>query len=103
MAQPKKPAVKANNTAKARDKKPATYSSLKKEPTTLFSSYNKWLEKNSKSLIIIILSIGTLFSLLLFQARMDIGGDDSGYILRAYDFIHKGVFPSYQGPLYPLM
>ncbi len=34
---------------------------------------------------------------------MDIGGDDSGYILRAYDFIHKGEFPSWQGPLFPMI
>ncbi len=102
MAQPNKPTGKPSAT-KVRDKKPATYSSVKKEPSTLFNSLDKWLDKNSKALRIIILSLGGLLSLLLFQARMDIGGDDSGYILRAYDFIHKGVFPSYQGPLYPLI
>ena len=102
MAQPNKPTGKSANT-KVRDKKPATYASLKKEPETLFSGIDKFFNKNSKFLVIFILGLGVLFSLLLFQARMDTGGDDSGYITRAYDFIHKGVFPSYQGPLYPLV
>ena len=102
MAQPNKPKIKPANT-KVRDKKPVTYSSLKKEPETFFSGIDKFLNKNSRVLVVIILSLGVLFSLLLFQARMDTGGDDSGYVLRAYDFIHKGVFPSYQGPLYPLV
>jgi len=102
MAQPNKPAGKSSGT-KPRDKKPPVYSSSKKEPSTLFSSLDNWAAKNSKVLLIIILGLGALFSLLTFQARMDIGGDDSGYILRAYYFIHKGIFPSYQGPLYPLV
>lgn len=102
MAQANKPGNKGTHT-RIRDKKPPVYSSIKKEPSTLFSSLDKWIDKNSKLLLIFILSVGVFFSLLLFQARMDIGGDDSGYVLRAYDFIHKGIFPSYQGPLYPLM
>lgn len=101
MAQNNKPPVKSSNI-KARDKKPPVYSSAKKETATLFSSLDKGLEKNSKVWLFIIFGISILFSLLLFQARMDIGGDDSGYVLRAYDFIHKGIFPSFQGPFYPL-
>ncbi len=70
---------------------------------SLYESLNNWLNRKEKGITILAFSLCTLFSLLLFQARMDIGGDDSGYILRAYDFIHKGAFPSYQGPLYPLV
>jgi hypothetical protein len=102
MAQPKKPVVKPSNI-KIKDKKPTGYSSSAKNSSTLFSSLDGWLDRNSKTLLVIILGISIVFSLFVFQARMDIGGDDSGYILRAYDFIHKGVFPSYQGPLYPLV
>lgn len=43
-----------------------------------------------------------LFSFLLFDFRVSDGGDDSSYIVRAYDFIKNGLFPLYQGPLYPI-
>ena len=43
-----------------------------------------------------------LFSFLLFDFRVSDGGDDSSYIVRAYDFIKNGLFPLYQGPLYPM-
>jgi len=83
-------------------KKPPVYSSVKKTPDTLFSSLDTWLDKNSKALLIVFFGASILFSFFLFQVRMDIGGDDSGYVLRAYDFLHKGAFPSFQGPLYPM-
>ncbi len=101
MAQINKPQAKSP-AAKVKDKKPAVYSASKKEPVTLFIFLDKWTEKNSRTLLIIILGLSVLFSFLLFQARMDIGGDDSTYILRALDFLRKGAFPSFQGPLYPI-
>jgi hypothetical protein len=101
MALPNKPKSKPSNV-KVKDKKPPTYSSTKKESSTLFNSIDKWIDNRSKILLIIIFGFSALFSLLIFQARMDIGGDDSTYILRAYDFLHKGAFPSFQGPLYPM-
>jgi len=44
-----------------------------------------------------------LFSFLLFDFRVSDGGDDSSYIVRAYDFLKNGIFPTYQGPLYPIV
>jgi len=101
MAQPNKPKAKQNiNVA---GKKPPVYSAQKKEPSTLFSSLNNWAEKNSKVLLILIFGLSILFSFLLFNARMDVGGDDSLYIMDAYNFIHKSAFPSLVGPGYPLI
>lgn len=102
MAQPNKPKGAYSN-AKLRDKKHPVYSPQQKAASTLFNSLDSWTEKNSKVLLIIIFGLSTLFSLLLFNARMDIGGDDSFYIMNGYNFIHKGVFPAYEGPLYPLV
>jgi len=76
MAQPNKPKAK-HVTTKVRDKKPPVYSPQKKAPSTLFSSMDNWTEKNSKALLILIFGTSLLFSLLLFNARMDVGGDDS--------------------------
>lgn len=43
-----------------------------------------------------------LFGMLLFEPKVSIGGDDSMYINRAFNFLHKGDFPMFQGPLYPI-
>ncbi len=44
-----------------------------------------------------------ILGLLLFEPKVSIGGDDSMYINRAFNFITKGTFPSFQGPLYPMI
>jgi hypothetical protein len=44
-----------------------------------------------------------LFTFLLFEVKVGPGGDDSAYLQRAFDFIHEFKFPSYQGPLYPII
>ncbi len=44
-----------------------------------------------------------VFGLLLFEPKVSIGGDDSIYINRAFNFIDKGSFPLFQGPLYPMV
>lgn len=46
--------------------------------------------------------LSVLFAWLIFDYKVSMNGDDSAYIQRAWDFIHKGLFPSFQGPLYPL-
>jgi hypothetical protein len=48
----------------------------------------------------ILLSL--LFAWLIFDYKVSMNGDDSAYIQRAWDFIDKGIFPSFQGPLYPI-
>nr|WP_321450330.1 glycosyltransferase family 39 protein [uncultured Carboxylicivirga sp.] len=59
--------------------------------------------KNRSSLILsILLSVFSLMSFLLFNLRVSIGGDDSTYIMRAVSFINEGVYPSFQGPVYPM-
>ncbi len=59
----------------------------------------------SKSNLIFWISFGftLLFSFLLFNFRVSEAGDDSAYIVRAYDFIKEGIFPAFQGPLYPMV
>jgi hypothetical protein len=98
MAQPNK----SKNKAPLSDKKQTAVK--KEEPKgTLFDSLNQWFDKRARNISIFIFICNGLFSILLFQARMDIGGDDSTFLERAYDFIHKGIFPAFQGPLYPMV
>ena len=63
---------------------------------------DKWLEKNDKKTFYSLLFLSTLFSLLLFDSKVSIGGDDSGYMERAWSFLHEDYFPFYQGPGYPI-
>ncbi len=44
-----------------------------------------------------------LLGLLLFEPKVSIGGDDSIYINRAFNFIYNNKFPTFQGPLYPMV
>ncbi len=43
-----------------------------------------------------------VLSMLLFEPKVSIGGDDTEYINRAYNLIHDGKFPTFQGPFYPM-
>jgi hypothetical protein len=68
----------------------------------LFLKMDNWLERHDKKIIFILLFFSTLFSLLLFDSKVSEGGDDSGYIQRAWEFLHEGKFPYFQGPGYPV-
>lgn len=48
-----------------------------------------------------IMVVTLVFGLLLFNLRIDEGGDDSTYICRAMDVVSSGTYPTFQGPLYP--
>lgn len=64
---------------------------------------NLFFKKSATLFFWIGLGMTILFSLLLFDLKVSDGGDDSSYIVRAYEFIKNGVFPTFQGPLYPMM
>ncbi len=59
-------------------------------------------EKNEKKIFYGLLFLSTVFSFLLFDSKVSTGGDDSAYIERAWQLIHDGIFPYYQGPGYPV-
>ncbi len=70
---------------------------------TLDQKLEKWLSEKHKMLFYILLGVFVLFSFLYFNARVSIMGDDSTYISKAMNFIRSGTFPTYQGPLYPMV
>lgn len=59
------------------------------------------ISRHSTLLLWIAIGLYIIFSILTFNLRVSEGGDDSTYIIRAFQLIHQGKFPSYQGPLYP--
>lgn len=69
----------------------------------LLDRWDQFFSKHKKFFLYTALIFATLFSLLLFNPQISESGDDSSYIERAYYFIHEGMFPSFQGPLYPMV
>ncbi len=75
-----------------------------KDKNILFDDkIESWLKDWSALVFYIIIGAFVLFSFLYFNARVSISGDDSTYITRAINFWESGKFPSYQGPLYPMV
>lgn len=69
----------------------------------LLQSMDAFLDQRLGWLIWVVLGITFFFSLLLFDSKVSLTGDDSFYIIRAHDFIHSFKYPGFQGPLYPMV
>jgi hypothetical protein len=78
-------------------------SKTSKPPFSIFNSIENYLLPRADKIFFILLGLSVLTSIILFDMRVSVGGDDSTYIQRSYDFLKKGAFPFEQGPLYPLM
>lgn len=61
-----------------------------------------FLERYGTVTFIIVLVLSLFSGFLLFDLRLSMGGDDSTYIIRGWDLLNKGTFPTFQGPLYPM-
>jgi hypothetical protein len=70
---------------------------------SLFEKFETFAYKNEKWLIWSTFLLSLICSVLLFDLKVSIGGDDSAYIERAHTFLTKKIYPYYQGPGYPLM
>lgn len=69
---------------------------------SLLDKLNAFFETRKSLILWMSLVLTAIFGLLLFEPKVSIGGDDSMYINRAYNFIYKSTFPTFQGPLYPI-
>ena len=69
----------------------------------LFERINGFLERHMNMVFFVSFFLTLSFSILLFDIRFSTSGDDSAYVIRAYDFIHHFKFPDFQGSLYPII
>lgn len=74
----------------------------KKISKTLFERSNHFLASKLNIVFYSSVVISILIFYSLFDIRVSLSGDDSEYIVRAYDFL-RGKFPTFQGPLYPIV
>lgn len=97
----------AKKTENPKDLKTVSSQSKKGAPASeskdLLGIMDGFFDKRLGWLLWVILGITFLFSLLLFDSRVSLSGDDSFYIIRASDFIHSFKYPAFQGPLYPMV
>ncbi len=79
------------------------YKNKKFQNNDLFQKIENLFNDKQKLIFIVIFSLSTVFSLLLFDMKVSVGGDDAAYIIRAHDFVNKFSYPSFQGALYPFI
>ena len=73
------------------------------EPRSFFEQCNSFLDRYEMVWFWVLFAITLLTSFLLYDPRVSPGGDDSGYILSAHDFLRQHKFPAFQAPLYPMV
>jgi hypothetical protein len=71
--------------------------------TSFFDQIEVFLAKQQDRIFWISFVLSIIFGALLFDIRFSLSGDDSAYVVRAYDFIHHFIFPGFLGPLYPVV
>ena len=69
----------------------------------LYLWLNDWAGPRLNRIFWICFFLSILLGLFFFDPKVSLGGDDSMYINRAFNFIHQGKFPTFQGPLYPML
>ena len=69
----------------------------------IFSKWNGKLNENLNLWFWVSFGLLFILCLIFFDPKVSIGGDDSEYINRAFLFIKKAKFPTFQGPLYPIV
>ncbi|MDR1121112.1 MAG: hypothetical protein LBM08_09350, partial [Dysgonamonadaceae bacterium] len=67
---------------------------------TLFDRMENWMQKRSNVCFWITFSVTVIVSLLLYDPRVSLTGDDSNYILSANSFIKDFSSPGSQATLY---
>jgi len=82
---------------------PANKTTAAQESRDLLGIMDGYLDKRHGWIIWILSGVTFFFSLLLFDSRVSLTGDDAFYIIRASDFLHSFKYPSFQGPLYPIV
>jgi len=70
---------------------------------TSISKLDDYFSKHEKTIIVLSCILTSILGILLFDMTVSRGGDDSTYLVKAFNFVHKFEYPSFQGPLYPIL
>ncbi|MDR2916517.1 MAG: glycosyltransferase family 39 protein [Tannerella sp.] len=70
---------------------------------TLIEKTDNFFTKHEKLLSILSLILATITSILLFDVKVSLSGDDCDYIVAAGEFWKNFTYPGHHGPLYPII
>jgi hypothetical protein len=64
---------------------------------------DNWLASKMNIILGLAVFLAAIIGLFIYDQRVSLTGDDSAYIIRAWDFVHDFMYPGFQGPLYPIL
>ena len=71
---------------------------------SIYDRLNRWFEKNNYRWLLIVLAIGLIGSILSFDIKPSVDGDDTSYVLSAMRIVHSGQLPvGFRTPGYPIV
>jgi 4-amino-4-deoxy-L-arabinose transferase-like glycosyltransferase len=71
---------------------------------TLYDRWNRWFEKNNYRWLLGVLAVGLIASILSFDIKPSVDGDDTSYVLSAMKIVHSGQLPiGFRTPGYPIV
>ena len=70
---------------------------------TLTEKINRFLTKNEKKIAVLSMILASITSILLFDVKVSLSGDDCDYIIAADGFWKNFTYPGHHGPLYPIV
>jgi MFS family permease len=84
-------------------KKQAKGKTVERPSQTLYSKIEGFFERNQQVFFVISMMLSALVSILLFDVKVSLSGDDCDYLIGADDFWHHFTFPTGHGALYPMV
>jgi len=76
---------------------------VKKNELSFIEKTTAFFDRHEKKLIYLIMAISLLMSILLFDVKVSLSGDDCDYIVAANAFWKNFTYPGHHGPLYPIV
>ncbi len=70
---------------------------------TITEKLENFITKNEQKLFLFSLLLAGVISLLLFDVKVSLSGDDCDYIVAAGEFWKNFTYPGHHGPLYPII
>ena len=90
------------NMAKKKDAPHTKKSKIRVEKPDAFDRLNKFFESKLTLVFWLSILVALIISLLMFDTKVSIGGDDAEYIIGAKKFLEGTKFPMWHGSFYPI-
>ncbi|MDR2764469.1 MAG: hypothetical protein LBB90_05505, partial [Tannerella sp.] len=72
-------------------------------PGSMYGILNGFFERHRRTFFWLAMILSVLMCIFMFDVKVTQSGDDCDYIIAADDFWRHFTFPTYHGPLYPIV